>query len=57
MRSSFASWAAEQGAPDRVIDRALAHGERDQVRAAYQRSDLLCERRGLMHAWGDYLGS
>ena len=55
-RASFASWAAESGALDRVIDRALAHGERDQVRGAYQRSDLLAERRRLMQDWADFIG-
>ena len=27
----------------------------DQVRAAYQRSELLSERRKMMQAWADYL--
>jgi hypothetical protein len=33
----------------------LAHAERNQVRAAYNRAKRLAERRRMMQAWGDYL--
>lgn len=45
----------EQGwAPD-VIERQLAHAERNKVRAAYNRAQYLPERRKMMQAWANYL--
>ena len=41
-------------APD-VIERQLAHAERNKVRAAYNRASYLAERRKMMQAWADYL--
>lgn len=38
-----------------LIERQLAHAQRDQSRAPYDRSTLLPERREMMQAWGDYL--
>lgn len=38
-----------------VIERQLAHAERNAVRAAYNRAQHLPERRELMQAWADYL--
>ena len=43
-------------APD-VIERQLAHAERDQVRASYNYAQYLPERREMMQWWGDYLDS
>lgn len=40
--------------PD-VVERQLAHCERDEVRGAYNRAEYLPERRKLMQWWGDYL--
>lgn len=40
--------------PD-VIERQLAHAERNAVRAAYHRSEYLQERRKMMQIWADYL--
>ena len=37
--------------PD-VIERQLAHAERNKVRAAYHRSEYLKERRKMMDWWG-----
>lgn len=41
-------------APD-VIERQLAHCERNQVRASYNHAQYLPERRRMMQWWGDYL--
>ncbi|MDD2770142.1 MAG: integrase arm-type DNA-binding domain-containing protein [Methylococcus sp.] len=38
-----------------AIERQLAHGERNQVRAAYNRAEHLPERRKMMQWWADYL--
>jgi integrase len=40
--------------PD-VIERQLAHAEKNTVRAAYHRSQYLEERRTMMQQWADYL--
>lgn len=41
-------------APD-VIERQLAHAERNKVRSAYNRAQYMIERRRMMSAWADYL--
>jgi integrase len=38
-----------------VIERQLAHGERNKVRAAYNRSQYLAERTQMMQWYSDYL--
>jgi hypothetical protein len=38
-----------------AIERQLAHGERDGVRAVYNYAQYLPERRQMMQAWSDYL--
>jgi integrase len=40
--------------PD-VIERQLAHAERNKVRAAYNRAAYMAERTKMMQAWADYL--
>ena len=37
------------------IERQLAHGEQDEVRAAYNYAEYLPERRKMMQDWADYL--
>jgi integrase len=37
------------------IERQLAHGERNDVRAAYNYAEYLPERRKMMQEWSDYL--
>ena len=43
-------------APD-VIERQLAHVEKNKVRAAYNRAQYLDERIRMLQAWADYLDS
>lgn len=45
----------EQGWSPDAIERQLAHAPRNKVRAAYNRAELLGERRRMMQAWADYL--
>jgi integrase len=40
--------------PD-VIERQLAHTDRNEVRAVYNRADYLLERKKMMQDWADYL--
>jgi len=45
----------ELGFPPDIIELQLAHQERNEVRAAYNRAQRLDERRKMMQAWADYL--
>jgi integrase len=45
----------ELGFPPDVIERQLAHAERNKIRAAYNRAEYLDERRTMMQSWSDYL--
>ncbi len=54
-RASASSLLNAQGWPSDVIERQLAHAERNKVRAAYNRHDYLPERRKMMQSWADYL--
>ncbi len=55
-RSSFRDWCSEcTNAPREVAEAALAHAVRDQVEAAYRRTDLFDKRRELMQQWADYI--
>jgi integrase len=54
-RSMASTLLNEQGWSRDAIERQLAHGERDAVRAAYNYAEHLPERRRMMQAWADYL--
>ena len=55
-RSSFRVWTAEvSGCSSDLAEQALAHSVGSQLERAYQRSDLLEQRRVLMEAWAQYL--
>lgn len=54
-RSSFRDWCSEHGFSRDLAERALAHTISNQVEAAYHRTDLLEQRRPLMHAWADFV--
>jgi integrase len=45
----------EHGFPVDVIERQLAHLERDSVRAAYNHAEYLPQRREMMQWWADFL--
>ena len=47
----------EQGYRSDVIEAQLAHGERNNIRAAYNHAQYLPERRKMMQEWADYLDS
>lgn len=54
-RSMASTRLNEMGWPPDVIERQLAHRERNAVRAAYNHAEHLPERRRMMAAWADYL--
>lgn len=54
-RSIASTYLNEQGYNRDWIERQLAHGERDGVRAAYNYAEYLPERRKMMQAYSNYL--
>lgn len=52
-RSTFRDWAAEQGFDRTLAEKSLMHATGNEVEQAYQRSDLLEQRRPLMQSWAD----
>lgn len=54
-RSLFSTVSNEAGWNVDVVERQLAHIERNQVRAAYNRATYLQARAELMQWWADYL--
>lgn len=57
MRTLFSTSANEAGHRGDVIERQLAHEERDDVRGAYNRAEYMAERRRLMTWWGERVDS
>jgi integrase len=56
-RALFSTVANEKGFNADVIERQLAHKERNKIRAAYHRSTYTADRAKLMQWWADYLDS
>lgn len=54
-RSMASTLLHETGYEHAVIERQLAHGQRNQVAAAYNFAEHLPARRKMMREWGDYL--
>lgn len=55
LRSLASTTLNEQGFDYDVIEAALAHTDKNQIRAAYNRTDYLDRRRTLMSWWSDYI--
>lgn len=54
-RSMASTLLHEQGWTSDVIERQLAHAERNKVKAAYNYAEHLPQRRKMMQSWADYL--
>ncbi|MCE3255717.1 MAG: hypothetical protein K0R25_1211 [Rickettsiaceae bacterium] len=54
-RSTASTILNEKGFNRDYIERQLAHGERDKVRAVYNHAQYLSERHKMMQWWADYL--
>jgi integrase len=54
-RSTASTILNEHGFRPDIIERQLAHTERNAVRAAYNHAQYLPERREMMQWWADYL--
>lgn len=57
LRSIASTAMNEAGHNADVIEAALAHIEKNEVRSAYNRSTYLTQRQSLMHWWGDFVYS
>ena len=45
----------EMGFPPDVIERQLAHADRNKIRAAYNHAEYLPQRREMMQKWADFV--
>ena len=54
-RSTASTILNESGFRPDVIERQLAHAERNGVRRAYNHAEYLKERREMMQWWADYI--
>jgi len=54
-RATASTILNEHGFEPSVIERQLAHAERNEVRAAYNHAQYLPERRKMMQWWADHL--
>lgn len=54
-RAMASTMLNELGYRSDIIERQLAHGDTDKVRAVYNRAAYMDERRVMMQAWADYL--
>lgn len=55
MRATASTILNENGFKADVIERQLAHIEKNKVRAAYHHAEYLVERREMMQWWGNYI--
>jgi len=55
LRSLGSTVLNEEGfAPD-IIEAALAHVDKNQVRSAYNRTDYLARRKVMMYWWSEFI--
>lgn len=57
MRSLASTALNEQGFDPQIIEKALAHEDRNSVRAAYNRAEYIEERRTMMNWWSKLINS
>ena len=55
MRSTFRDWCAENNIDAVLAEKSLMHSTGNDVVMAYQRSDLIEQRREVMQRWADYI--
>lgn len=55
LRSIASTALNEQGFPPDVIEAALAHVDKNEVRRAYNCSDYIEQRRPMMQWWADFI--
>jgi integrase len=55
LRALASTTLNEQGFDHDVIEAALAHGDKDQIRAAYNRATYFERRKKMMHWWSTHI--
>ncbi len=55
IRATGSTILNERGYRPDVIEKQLAHAERNETRASYNRADYLDERRQMMQTWADFV--
>jgi len=55
VRATASTWLNGRGVRADVIERQLAHVERNRIRAAYNRADYMPERVAMMQTWADFV--
>ena len=55
IRATGSTMLNEMGFRADVIERQLAHAERNKVRASYNQADYLDERKLMMQTWADFI--
>ena len=55
LRATASTILNEKGFRSDVIELLLAHVEKNQIRAAYNRAEYLDERREILQWWADHL--
>jgi integrase len=53
-RSTASTLLLERGYKTEIVERQLAHADRDASRASYNFAQYLPERRRMMQEWADY---
>ena len=56
-RSMASTLLHEMGWNTDLIERQLAHADRNKIRATYNYAEFMPERKKMMQAWADYLDS
>jgi integrase len=54
-RATASTLLNEMGFRSEVIERQLAHAERNKVRASYNQAEYMEERRSMMQQWADFI--
>ncbi|OOG51259.1 integrase arm-type DNA-binding domain-containing protein [Rhodanobacter sp. C01] len=54
-RATASTILNEMGYRPDVIERQLAHAERDKIRASYNHAEYMDERKAMMQEWADFL--
>ena len=54
-RATASTTLNELGWRPEVIERQLAHKDRNQVRASYNQAEYFAERRAMMQQWSDLI--
>ncbi len=57
LRTTASTLLHEMGYSSDIIERQLAHQDRNKIRAAYNRAEYMPERRKMMQQWADFLDS